>query len=59
MDRPKTAIAGFNPHILPVASSRLATAVAASIAVAALLLCATVGLTFLTTCASVAMPLAQ
>ena len=57
MFRSKTALTGFNPRAVPVASSPLTHAVAASLVLAALSLCLCVGLTLITSGASVAMPL--
>lgn len=52
-------VAGFNPRANPVASSRLINAVAASLVLAALSLCAGVGLTLMASVAAFAMPLAR
>jgi hypothetical protein len=49
--------AGFNGHRAPVASSRLADVVAASLAIGSLSLCLIVTLTLLSTRISMAMPI--
>jgi hypothetical protein len=59
MFRSKSVLAGFNSRAVPVASSRLINAVAASLVIAALSLCACVSLTLMTSGPSVAMPLAH
>jgi hypothetical protein len=49
--------AGFNSRCVPVASSRLTDAVAASLAIGALSLCLIVSLTVLSIKVSMAMPI--
>jgi hypothetical protein len=49
--------AGFEGHAAPVASSRLTSAVAASLAIGSLSLCLIVALTVLSIRVSMAMPL--
>lgn len=55
MVRSQIIVAGFNPRANPVASSRLIKAVAASLVFAALSLCASVGLTLMTSAAACAI----
>jgi hypothetical protein len=55
---PSTGAAGFEGRSVPVASTRLVDAVAASLAIASLSLCLIVILTVLSSNISLAMPIA-
>lgn len=57
MIRPQGVAVGFESHPMPVASTRLINAVAASLALGALSLCVIVALTAVSISASIGLPL--